>query len=262
MRGTHRWAAIVASFAAATLVPGPSRAQQEVGHKILGSLGLQAGSQAPTGLYLVDQFTYYHTSELVDQNGRALPIGLDADLLANGLAAGVSLELPHIATFVNASVSVPLVYLNASTQNPRVSVDPRGIGDLYVQPLKLGWRPGPLDLVAGYSFYAPTGSFDDEGSTALGRSQWTQELSVGGTFRFGPGESMNLSALTSFDFYGTKIGIDLRRGDTLQIQGGLGAKVLRQVDVGIAGYALWQVTDYGGSALPVDLRSARDRVFG
>jgi hypothetical protein len=262
MRRTRGRAAIVVWLAAAMLVAGRARAQQQVGHKILGSLGLQAGSQAPTGLYLVDQFAYYHSSEVVDRNGRALPVGLDADVLANGLAASVSLELPRIATFVNASVGVPLVSLDASTQTPRLSVEPKGVGDLYVQPLKLGWRPGPLELVAGYAFYAPTGSFDDEGTTGLGRSQWTQEFSVGGTLHFGPGKSVNLSALTSFDIYGTKIGIDLRRGDTLQVQGGLGVTVLRVVDIGIAGYGLWQVTDYGGSALPVGLRGARDRDFG
>ena len=250
------------SLAAALLATGRARAQQQVGHKTLGTLGLQAGSEAPTGLYLIDQFAYYHSNELVDPNGRARPVGLNANALSSGLAASVSLELPHIATFVNVSVSVPLVFLNASTQTPRLSVEPRGVGDLYVQPLKLGWRPGPLDLVVGYAFYAPTGSFDDEGTTGPGRSQWTQEFSVGGTVHFGPGKRMNLSALTSLDIYGTKIGIDLRRGDTLQIQGGLGATVLRIVDIGIAGYGLWQVTDYGGSALPVDLHGARDRDFG
>jgi hypothetical protein len=258
----RRTTAIVASLAAAILVARPARAQQQVGHKILGSLGLQAGSQAPTGLYLVDQFAYYHTNELVDRNGHVLPVGLDADVLADGLAASVALEIPRIATFVNATVSVPLVSLNASTQNPRIDVAPRGLGDLYVQPLKLGWSPGPVELVAGYAFYAPTGSFDDEGSTGLGRSQWTQEFSAGGTFRFGSRKSMSLSALASFDIYGTKIGLDLRRGDTLQIQGGFGATIARQVDVGVSGYALWQLTDYGGSALPASLRGARDEVFG
>jgi hypothetical protein len=262
MGRTRATAAIVASLAVAMLVAGRARAQQQVGHKILGSLGLEAGSQAPTGLYLVDQFAYYHSNEVVDRNGRAVPIGLDAHVLTNGLAASVSLELPRMATFLNASVGVPLVYLNASTQTPRLSVEPTGIGDLYVQPLKLGWRPGPLEVVAGYAFYAPTASFDDEGTTGLGRSQWTQEFSAGGTIHFGPGKRVNLSALTSFDIYGTKIGLDVHRGDTLQIQGGLGATVSRLVDIGIAGYGLWQVTDYGGSALPVNLRGARDRDFG
>lgn len=260
--GRTRGRAAIAVTLAAVLATGRARAQQQVGHKILGTLGLQAGSQAPTGLYLIDQFAYYHTSELVDSRGRALPVGLDANVLANALAASVSLELPRIATFVNASVGVPLVSLDASTQTPRLSVEHRGVGDLYVQPLKLGWRPGPFEVVAGYAFYAPTGSFDDEGTTGVGRSQWTQEFSVGGTVHFGPGKSVNLSALTSFDIYGTKIGVALRRGDTLQIQGGLGVTVLRLVNMGIAGYGLWQVSDYGGGALPVDLHGARDRDFG
>lgn len=243
------------------LVAGRARAQQQIGHKALGTLGLQAGSQAPVGLYLVDQFDYYHSSEVVDRNGQAVPIGLNLDLLASTFGVAATLELPRIATYVNASVGVPLVYLNASTQNPRLSVQPSGLGDVFVQPLKLGWRPGPLELVAGYSFSAPTASFDTEGSTDAGRGEWTHELSLGGTLHFGPGKIVNLSALTSFDIYGTKLGVDLRRGDTLQVQGGLGA-VVGIFNLGVAGYALWQVTDYSGSALAAALRGARDRVYG
>ncbi len=258
----RRASAVIASLVVAMLVAGRARAQQQVGHKALGTLGLQAGSQAPVGLYLVDQFAFYHSSEVVDRNGHPVPIGLNLDLLANTFGVAASLELPRIATYVNAAVGVPFVYLNASTQNPRLSVEPRGIGDLFVQPLKLGWRPGPLEFVAGYSFVAPTASFDTEGSTDQGRGQWTHEFSLGGTLYFGPGKSLNLSALTSFDIYGTKLGIDVRRGDTLQVQGGLGAIVFGFVNIGVAGYALWQVTDYGGSALAAALRGARDIAYG
>src|ERR1700690_1683852 len=261
MGRTRRRAAVVVSLAAAMLLAGRARAQQQVGHKTLGTLGLQAGSQAPVGIYLVDQFAYYHSSEIVDRNGKPVPIGLNLDTLMDGLGASVSFELPGIATYMNASVSVPLVFLDASTQNPSASIEARGVGDLYVQPVKLGWRARPLELVAGYAFYAPTGSFDDEGATGGGRGQWTHEFSLGGTLHFGPGKGLNLSALTSFDIYGTKLGVDLRRGDTLQVQGGFGARI-GLVNIGVAGYALWQVTDYGGSALAVELRGARDRAYG
>jgi hypothetical protein len=258
----RRASAVIASLGLAMLVAGRARAQQQVGHKALGTLGLQAGSQAPVGLYLVDQVAFYHSSEVVDRNGHPVPIGLNLDLLANTVGVAASLELPRIATYVNASVGVPLVYLNASTQNPRLSAEPRGIGDLFIQPLKLGWRRGRLEFVAGYSFDAPTASFDAEGSTDRGRGQWTHEFSLGGTLHFGPGKSLNLSALTTFDIYGTKLGIDVRRGDTLQVQGGLGAMAFGLVNLGVAGYALWQVTDYGGSALAAELRGARDVAYG
>jgi hypothetical protein len=257
----RRASAITASLVVAMLVAGRARAQQQIGHKALGTLGLQAGSQAPVGLYLVDQFAYYHSSEVVDGNGHEVPIGLNLDLLASTFGVAATFEIPRIATYVSASAGVPVVYLNASTQNPKLSVHPSGIGNLFVQPLKLGWRPGPLEFVAGYSFSAPTASFDTEGSTDAGRSEWTHEFSLGGTLHFGPGKSVNLSALTSFDIYGTKLGIDVRRGDTLQVQGGLGA-VVGVFNLGVAGYALWQVTDYSGSALAAPLRGARDLVYG
>ena len=59
-----------------------------------------------------------------------------------------------------------------------------------------------------------------------------------------------------------KLGIDLTRGSTLQLQGGAGTTLGRVVDLGLVGYALWQVSDDTGSALPPALRGARDRTYG
>jgi hypothetical protein len=233
-----------------------------VGHRVLGTLGLQAGSQAPVGLYFIDQFAYYHSNVVVDRNGRVAPLGLEADAVVSALGLSIALQLPRVPIFVNAAVSIPLVLIDASTRNPPLKVEPRGVGDLFVQPLKLGWRSGPAEVVAAYAFYPPTGNLDDEGTTGLGKGQWVQEFSLGGTVRFGPGGSFNASALSSFDIYGTKVGVDVRRGDSLQVQGGLGVTVLRVLDVGVAGYALWQVSDYSGSQLPATLVGARDRDFG
>jgi hypothetical protein len=58
-------------------------------------------------------------------------------------------------------------------------------------------------------------------------------------------------------------GIDITRGDLVQIQGGIGTSLLRKLaETGIAGYALWQVRDDRGTALPPVLAGARDRVYG
>ena len=68
--------------------------------------------------------------------------------------------------------------------------------------------------------------------------------------------------LVGYEIHQPKIGIDVTRGDILQIQGGIGSTVLGIVDLGLAGYALWQVGDDRGSDLPAALRGRRDRVFG
>src|SRR5262249_18551096 len=57
--------------------------------------------------------------------------------------------------------------------------------------------------------------------------------------------------------------LDLTRGDTFQIQGGVGITRLQGAfEAGAAGYALWQLRDDRGADLPPVLRGARDRVYG
>ena len=47
---------LAAALAALTLLAAPAEAQQALGNKILGTLGLRAGSQPESGLYLADRF--------------------------------------------------------------------------------------------------------------------------------------------------------------------------------------------------------------
>ena len=62
--------------------------------------------------------------------------------------------------------------------------------------------------------------------------------------------------------YPTARGIDIRRGNTVQVQGGAGATVLKTLTVGVAGFAMWQVTDDVGADIPPVLRDLSTRGFG
>lgn len=240
----------------------PAHAQQDLGHKILGTLGIDAAVQRDTGLYVADRLVYYHANEVFDRNGDEVPIGLNLDAVANALGVGLSLEVPGLHTFYNAAIGVPIAGVHANTAQPQASVDRYGFGDLFVQPLGLGWRLRRADVVTGYSFYAPTGQATLGGSGGVGRGYWTHQLSLGGTLFFDDRRSWRLSALGSYNLNQRKRNIDITRGDTIQVQGGIGGGVHPLVAVGVAGYALWQVTDDTGSDLPAVLRGARDRTWG
>ena len=68
------------------------------------------------------------------------------------------------------------------------------MADIYVQPLRLGWRRPHFDLVTGYAFYVPTGSIvPDVGPTGVSRAQWTHQISFGGTVYFDQRRSWQLS---------------------------------------------------------------------
>ncbi|HEY2743600.1 MAG TPA: transporter, partial [Polyangia bacterium] len=227
---------------------GIARAQADLGHRTLGTLGLDAGTVQSPGLYAVDAVGSYRADELVDRNGHRVPIDVEASAFSNVFGVNLTWELPRLHTSIAATVTVPVSRVSLATDDPRASLDDFGLGDVYVQPISLGWRPFGHELSVGYAFYAPTGQVAPGGLDGVGDGQWTHEFSTGGTIFFDHGQRWKLSALASYELHQRKLRIDITRGDSVQIQGGVGARLARVVDLGVAGYALWQVLDDRGSA--------------
>jgi hypothetical protein len=245
----------------------PAEAQQ-LGHKVLGSLGLLAGSQPDSGLYVIDQFASYGANELFDREGHRIPVALDLDVWANPVGVQETFKLPWPSMYMNVSLAAPVAHVSLQSDQPLASVDTLGFGDVYVQPVKIGWKTTQTDIVAGYAFYAPTGLYVPRASGSVGNGQWTHEFSLGGALYFGRAKTWHISALGSIDLNQRKERIDITRGDTIQFQGGAGktlrraGKILPSVDLGLAGYGLWQVRDNRGAALPAVLHGARDFDLG
>lgn len=241
------------------LFPSVVMADGELGQRVLGSVGLDAGTQPAEGVYAGNRFFYYSANRLRDPQGGLRPVqGLAIDAFANVVGISGTLKAEGLP-YLSAAFAVPVAWVSTRADVPPTDVARTGLGDIFVQPLMVGWRSTRFDAVASYSFYAPTGQLNRKG---LGQPQWTQQLSMGGTLFFDDERAFRLSALASYNIYHQKIGIDITRGDTVQVQGGLGARLFQVLDVGLAGYALWQVGDDRGPDLPPALRGAREQVFG
>jgi hypothetical protein len=128
----------------ALLWAAPAQAQQ-LGHKVLGSLGLFAGSQPNSGLYVVDEFASYGANELFDRFGNRVPVGLDLDAWANPVGFQLTFKLPRPSMYMNVSAAAPIASVSLQTNQPLASVDTFGLGDVYVQPMKIGWKMPQLD---------------------------------------------------------------------------------------------------------------------
>jgi hypothetical protein len=157
---------------------------------------------------------------------------------------------------------VPVARIRINSDHPAASVSGFGFSDLFVEPIKVGWRERRFDVVSSYAVYAPTGHFEPRGQANTGRGYWTNQLSVGGALFSDSLRTRRASVLASYEMNTRKRGIDVRRGDMFQLQGGAGANVARTVVAGVAGYALWQVTPDRGADIPPSLRGERTRVFG
>lgn len=244
-------------FAAA--FPSAAAAQPDLGHKIPGTAGLDAGTQPPPGLYLANRFLYYDAVSLRDRHGERVKLpGFDTDAIANAVGLAATLELDS-GLHLSAAVAIPYARLWVSVDDDRATVDRFGLGDIFVEPIQLGGRWPRADLVTSYAFYAPTRQLGREG---LGAPQWAHQFSVGGTLYLDENRRWRASALVSYDLHQKKLGIDVTRGDSVQIQGGVGGAIFENFEIGLAGYALWQIRDDRGSDLPAALRGRRDRVFG
>ncbi len=241
------------------LFTGVASAQvQDLGHRIPGGVGLDAGTQNEPGLYLGDRFVWFSSNRVVDRNGNPVPIqNLDLDAYANAFGVAATIEVAPV--YITFSAAVPVVRSSLSADQPEASIERLGLGDVFLEPIKLGTRSERFDAVASYAFYVPT---RQGARTRIGEPEWSHQFAAGGTLFFDDHRGSRFSLLASYVHHQQKLEVDITRGDTLLFQGGIGVRFKRVIDVGLAGYALWQVTDDSGSELPEMLRGARERVFG
>jgi len=238
---------------------------QDLGHKLPGLIGLDAGKVPPPGLYLVDRLASYEADELRDRTGMLIAAP-DLQLLGRSNAVGLSytIRLPRRTMSFTMTAAAPLARLRLNLHDrPEASFDRFGLADIYIQPALLGWRLERADLVASYSLYLPTGTSPLAGGQGLSTGHVTHQFSAGGSIYANKSRASFVTALASYDANLRKRRIDITRGDTLTIQGGAGTSLFnRVVEAGLAFNSLWQVRADRGTDLPVVLLGARDRVYG
>ena len=247
------------------LLPDVNIDAQDLGHKLPGLIGLDAGRIPEPGLYVIDRVVCYEADELRDRLGHVIPTGeLQLQGLSNATGISYTIKLPRNGLSLTATAAAPLARLRLDIHDrPEANFDRFGLTDIYIQPARLGWRSNLFDVVASYALYLPTGTSPLAGGTGLSSGQVTHEVSAGGSIFADKRRTVIITALTSYDLNLRKRGVDITRGDTLQVQGGAGlSRFDRTVEAGLAGHGLWQVRDDRGADLPLVLRGAHDRVYG
>jgi hypothetical protein len=238
---------------------------QDLGHKLPGLIGLDAGRIAQPGVLLIDRLVFYEADELRDRNGNLIPIqGFELQALSNSTGFSYTTRLPKDNLSLTVTAAVPVGRFTTNVPGrPEASFDRFGLADIYIQPVQLGWRKDKFDLVGAYAIYLPTGISPLAGGKGVSAGQVTHQFSAGGSTYRSDRRSPFFSVLAGYELNLRKRNIDITRGDTIQVQGGVGVNRFNQtLELGLAGFGLWQVRDDRGSDVPAVLRGARDRVFG
>ena len=134
---------------------------------------------------------------------------------------------------------------NNALELPALQTDSKtstGLADIYIQPIILGWNKAQADFTAGLGIYAPTGEFEAGGDSNRGLGMWSYEIFGGTTLYFDEARTWHFAATAFYETHGEKDGTDIRVGDILTLEGGLGKSFMDgAANVGIAYYAQWKL---------------------
>lgn len=195
-------------------------AQLKGGH-ILGAMGLQSGTQAPANALSVYIPAYlYDAGSLRDANGNE-SANPDLTMFLTGIGAN------YVSSFkiLGANYGATLLVAFASNTIQGNTIDSKNslaFTDMYFQPVQLGWHEKRADFVFSYQLYLPTGKFTAGASDNAGLGMLMNEFSAGTTLFFNDKKTFHFSVLASYEINGKKKDTDIKTGDILSLDGGLG----------------------------------------
>lgn len=233
---------------------------QYVGYPLLGIEGLQAGSQLTPGYYFSLGYYDWYNIGLYDPQGQR--IGQDVSFRANVFftpAVHGTTKLKILGANYGFAVTEWVLngLVNVVTPSRSFSRSSAyGFGDMYVQPLILGWHKPHADITLGYSFWAPSGGNH-------GLHQWQNEFDAGTTLYLDAARKWNVSTQLFYDWIGTKNDKDVKVGDLLTLEGGAARTFFKGAgSLGAAYAAQWSITRNSGPDIPSGLPVTNGRVFG
>lgn len=253
--------ALTAVIAVAAALAVPVASAQERGQYIPGFRGLNPVEQPHPGFTYLNFFYYYPTSTLKDRNGDKANTNFDLDLVADINLFAYTPKKKFLGATYSAMIAVPV--MNAAMTLPKVGADvstSASFGDVYIEPISLGWAFKKGKVRAAYGFMPPSGA-QRVTSDYLGH-----EVSFGGTYHPDQHGLWQISAHSVWEFHHTKRNSDVKVGNNVTFEYGVGKTFVKNkgaqiYQVGVVGYTQLQLTkDSGTDVVPFN-EGAKDRVF-
>ena len=249
---------LVASFAHA----------QNRGVYPLGLSAINSGVSAAPGLTYNNSFLFYARDEQVGGNGEVLATGQQAVLLDMNTFLWASKE--QIATLGDARFScaatIPIANNSLSSSTQGAISGGGGLGDVYLQPLILGWQEERVDVRGIVGVLAPTGKFIAGANDNVGNGYWTPVIAAGQTFYLTTDKATSLSLFEMYEFHTTQWGTHVRPGETFDLDYSLmrafPLHAQSRLQVGVIGYGAWQTTAKTGPDITPAEEAQRYRVNG
>jgi hypothetical protein len=225
-----------------------------------GVEGIKAGSLPPPGFYIRDYNLFYFADELND--GRGQRVAADFEVRSLALAPRALWVTTKKVLGGDFAVDLVVPFLFTDIKSDALGIHDRatGLGDILTD-LGLVWHGDRFDAIAAGGVFAPTGDFDVRRPASPGRGFWTGLLTLGGTCYIGADKQWSCAVLNRFEIHSQNTELKVTPGHHWVSEFSLSRKLGPIVELGVAGYAQYQITDDAGPGVSYD-RKAHDRVFG
>lgn len=231
----------------------------------LGMSATASGVTPASGWSYANVPLYYARDRKTGPDGETVATGAQAVFLDMNTLIWVSEKVARLggAKF-SATITVPIARNSLTSDTEGRISGATGVGDLYIQPVILGWQCRRADIRGIYGLLAPTGRFEAGRDDNVGSGYWTHVIASGQTFYLTEDRAINLSAFEMYEVHQRQQGTDIRPGDTFNIDYSLMRLFpVRQglrLQFGLAGYGSWQTSDKTGPQVTAAQAATRYRV--
>lgn len=245
----------------AVLMIGSQAVAQERGQYLPGFRGLNPVEQPPPGVTYVNFLFVYPGANLMDRNGDQAQVTADIDLIADMNIFAFTPKGKFLGGTYSAMIAVPVV--NGAITMPRVGASgsvSAAFGDLYIEPLSLGWAFKKGKIRAAYGFMPPSGA------RRVSSDYFGHQLSFGGTYHPDAHGLWQISGHSVWEIHHKKDHEDVTVGNNVTFEYGVGKTFVQNkgaqvYQLGLVGYSQFQLSnDSGKDVLPFNV-GAKDRVF-
>lgn len=233
------------------------------GHYPPGQSGIRGASTPESGFVYTNFSRFFSNLQVMDARGDAAQ-SLDEVRYANISMLAWTTDWQVFGMRYGAVAGIPF-----STGNLRPEADEEestdlGLGDILITPLALYGKSERADYQVQLTLWSASGRFSPGAHDNRGTGFQALVYSFGGVFYpSADRESWSLSAIARIEQNFEQDGSNITPGDDIVIDWGVGRIFRvwqRPLDLGVSGFAAWQISSQSGGATSAD--PGRYRIFG
>lgn len=148
-----------------------------------GNEDFMAGALPPAGFYPILYNLWYTADELRDDNGDEVPVDFELDVYASVFRFIHVTDYKLLGADYAWHVIVPVLKQDLQIGAINFDQSSSGLGDIEFSPLILGWHFSKnMHLTGALDVWAPTGDYDRNDPSSVGRNYWTMAPILAATY--------------------------------------------------------------------------------